>query len=488
MNKEIQKVNLLLDTIDSGLMNEETIGCFTYDYLVALLHITRQLENGQELYWNIKTYLESINIQRLHVQLEANEKVIVGFIANYASTWIGDDLYRLLERSEEFEPYVFLMPNHASGQRREEIMQEYSNHLSYFRTRNIHVLQTLDLDSGIQYTWEQIGIKPQLCIWLTPWFPLFGEGRFSLLAYPLNTIHTYIPYCFMIPDNEEGSFSYDQYDQLLHNITWKNFETCRIDIEIAKKYSFIKGRNAVYTGYPKMDAFYEESIDEEDLWDVLIKKTNNPKAKRIIYAPHHTVGKSEPIHFSTFAFNYMFMLEMAKKYQEKTVWVFKPHPQLKYKAIQEGIFSDIEGWRIYEQRWRDLKNAEVAEEGMYHRLFKGSDAMISDSVSFLAEYLYVHKPLLRLTRKGQYFNDFGKRLIKIHYSAEGTDKKKIENFLISVVLAENDEKREERERFFEENLDYRKEERKDAAVNILDQLYEIKRVETKRISFQRFVL
>lgn len=243
---------------------------------------------------------------------------------------------------------------------------------------------------------------------------------------------------------------------------------------MAKKYSFIKGRNTVYTGYPKMDAFYEEDIDEEDLWDALIKKADNPKAKRIIYAPHHTIGNNEPIHFSTFASNHMFMLEMAKKYQDKTVWVFKPHPQLKYKAVQEGIFPDIEGWRMYEQKWRGLKNAEVAKEGMYHKLFKGSDAMILDSISFLAEYLYVHKPLLRLTREGQYFNDFGKELIKIHYSAEGADKRAIEGFLTSVVLAENDVRKSERERFFENNLDYRKENGKNAAVNIFEQLKEIK--------------
>lgn len=93
MSREIQMVDLLLNTIDSGLMNGETIGCFTYDYLAALLHITRQLENGQELYWSIKAYLEDINIQRLRAQLKENKKVIVGFIANYASTWVGDEIY-----------------------------------------------------------------------------------------------------------------------------------------------------------------------------------------------------------------------------------------------------------------------------------------------------------------------------------------------------------------------------------------------------------
>lgn len=474
MDKKIQMVNLLLDTIEQGLMNAETIGCFTYDYLAALLNVSCRLEGGRELYREIKNYLERVNIQKLRTQLNHGERITVGFIANYASTWIGDELYHLLEQSNEFQPYIFLMPNHASGQSSQEVIEEYTNHLDYFRKRNLQVVQTLDLDSGFSFTWEQIGISPQLCIWLTPWSALFGAEQFDLQSYPLDTIHTYIPYCFMIPDNKEGDFVYDQYNQLLHNIAWKIFEENRIAVEMAGKYSFIGGEsNAIYTGYPKMDAFYKIEIDEEDPWDALIKKAENPKAKKIIYAPHHTLGEHEPIHFSTFASNYMLMLELAEKYQDETVWIFKPHPQLKYKAVQEGIFADSGEWTEYEQKWRKLKNADVMKEGMYHKLLQGSDAMILDSVSFLAEYMYVQKPLLRLRRDGQYFNDFGKQLVKVHYSADGTDEAAIEKFITDVVISGKDKRKEERRLFFEENLNYRKKMGKSAAENIFEQLKKI---------------
>ena len=45
--------------------------------------------------------------------------------------------------------------------------------------------------------------------------------------------------------------------------------------------------------------------------------------------------------------------------------------------------------------------------GEYRAYFASSDAMILDSVSFMAEYLYVHKPALFLTREGERFNEFG---------------------------------------------------------------------------------
>lgn len=459
-----QMVNQLLDAVDLGYMNEETIGKFSYCHLAVLMEMTMQMENGKAFYLKIKSYLENINIQRLRKQ----KKIIVGFIANYSSTWIGEGLYELLEKSERFEPYVFLIANH-NGQSEELIKEEYEQNLKFFQERNLRVVQTLDFNTGKQYTWEEIGVKPEICIWLTPWIDLFRE-HFHLLNYSLDTLHTYIPYGFMIAENENENFVYHQYNQYIHNVAWMNFEESQIAVDMAGKYAFVGSSNAVYTGYPKMDAFYEKQDAGGDIWSKLTERSGNPKAKRIIYAPHHTLDEQEPVHFSTFAANYKFMLELAEKYQNETVWVVKPHPQLKYKAIRAGIFADADEWNAYEQRWRNLKNAEIMEEGMYSKLFRDSDAMILDSVSFLAEYLYVHKPLLLLKRTGQFFNDFGKELKKIHYSADGADCHTIEEFIINVVLNENDKNREVRERFFENNLDYKKMGGKSAAENIYTQL------------------
>lgn len=457
-------VNQLLDGLDLGYLNENTIGKFFYAHLEALMNRVRQVENGKEFYLKIKTYLEDMNIRRLRRQ----EKITVGFIANYASTWIGDELYYLLEKSERFEPYVFLMSNH-NGQSQELMTEEYEKNLDYFKGKGLRVLGTLNPDTGEQYSWKEIGMKPEVCIWLSPWNDLFRD-HFQVQNYSLDTLHTYIPYGFMVAENKRGDFVYDQYDKTIHNVAWKNYEESRMAVEMAGKYAFAGSGSAVYTGYPKMDMFYENHENEADIWKKLTEKAGNPKAKKIIYAPHHTLEESEPVNFSTFAVNYMFMLEIAEKYNRETVWVFKPHPQLKYKAIRAGIFADPDEWNAYEQRWRNLKNAEIIEEGAYNRLFCGSDAMILDSVSFLAEYLYAHRPLLLLKRDGQFFNDFGKELMKIHYSADGGDYNAIEHFLTDVVLGENDENREKREIFFAANLDYRKAGGKSAAENIYMQL------------------
>lgn len=467
MGLQEQMVDILLDAIDSQYINEETIGQFTYNYLAALLEVTKSLDNGAELYLKIKRYLEDINIQRLRKK----EKIIVGFIANYSSTWIGDGLYRLLEESDRFEPYVFLISNH-NGQSDEMIKEEYIANLAFFKERNLRVIGTLDTESGRQYSWNEMGIKPEVCIWLTPWIDLF-RGDFYLLNYSMDTLHTYIPYGFMIAQNETGQFVYDQYNKLIHNLAWKLFEESQIARDMAEKYSFVKGTNAVYTGYPKMDDFYRERSGEKGIWDQLVEKSGNKNAKRIIYAPHHSINEKFTVNFSTFAYNYRVMLELAQKYKKETLWVVKPHPQLKYKAISAGIFKNEQEWNEYIDSWRKLENAEVMEAGAYDQLFWDSDAMILDSVSFLAEYLYVNKPVLLLGRDGQYFNDFGKMLIGIHYKADGRDEIGIEKYITDIVIAEKDANKETREHFFAEKLDYVKASGNLATKNIVNVLESI---------------
>lgn len=107
---------------------------------------------------------------------------------------------------------------------------------------------------------------------------------------------------------------------------------------------------------------------------------------------------------------------------------------------------------------------------MYNTLFCNSDAMILDSVSFLAEYLYVHKPLLFLKRSGQFFNNFGKELIKIHYNVDGTDFPGIERFVLDIILNDNDVNKEDREQFFREKMDYVHMTGKNASANIFEQI------------------
>ena len=70
----------------------------------------------------------------------------------------------------------------------------------------------------------------------------------------------------------------------------------------------------------------------------------------------------------------------------------------------------------------------MSAEESYLEIFATSDGMIMDSNSFLAEYMYVNKPLLFLTREEQTFNKLGRSIVDTYDQCDGRDYIGIESF------------------------------------------------------------
>ncbi|MGO4972132.1 hypothetical protein ACTQ56_09085 [[Clostridium] aminophilum] len=122
--------------------------------------------------------------------------------------------------------------------------------------------------------------------------------------------------------------------------------------------------------------------------------------------------------------------------------------------MQQGLFSSYEEYDRYFAAWNELPNARAIDESRYIDYFLTSDAMILDSSSFIGEYLYVQKPVLYLTRPEQGFTDLGEAVVNTYYRAPGWDLMEIERFITDVVLEGKDPLKNEREKVFEEYLDY----------------------------------
>lgn len=425
----------LLDAVDSGKLSDGEFGHLECRHMNALSHITRSMTNGRDLYLKLRKMVQEAAVSRLKKKSVIN----VAFMIHDSTVWIGDRLYKLFEQSERFEPYVYCLRRNVEKSY-DVLKDEYPHLTAFFRDKGFRTV--VSEGNGNQLNGINSPI-PDICIWLTPWVYDFDDS-FKMENFPLSTLHTYIPYGFNAAENKDGTYVDYDYNQDLHNILWKNFAKDRISLEDAPKYSYAN-TNGVYTGHPKMDGFFR-----------MTRRERADGKKLVIYAPHHSMWDKDTLRFSTFEYNYRFMLELAKKYSDKVAWVFKPHPILKVKVMLKGLFKNAEEWNAYLDEWRSLPDAEVVEEGMYTQLFIDSDAMIFDSVSFMTEYIFADKPALFLTRPEQYFSRLGKMVKDVHYTADGKDFKAIEDFLCNVVLDGNDTKKDERHRFFEENLDYRK--------------------------------
>lgn len=247
------------------------------------------------------------------------------------------------------------------------------------------------------------------------------------------------------------------YNKEFMNLCWRVYTETKTDYEEFIRYEALGGKNVRNSGYIKMDYFYDEhSYTEKDIrnmWGIPENRDANGY-KKVIIAPHFSVGDTNVLSFSTFDKNMYFYIYLAKKYKDSISFVFKPHPNLRNGLVKHGYMKSIDEYEAYLDEFRRLPNARVQEEGSYLELFDTSDAMIDDSISFVGEYLYTGKPMLFLERPEQRFNELGKKIIDAHYKVKGTDYYGIDTFLEDVVLAGNDTRKAIRQRVYEEELDY----------------------------------
>ena len=148
---------------------------------------------------------------------------------------------------------------------------------------------------------------------------------------------------------------------------------------------------------------------------------------------------------------------MAKKYADQIHFVLKPHPNLRTKSIRYGLFRSYDAYDAYIREWEALANTRFVDQEEYLDLFETSDGMIMDSASFLAEYMYVDKPLLFLTKEEQAFSELGEMMLEGYAKAPGEDYEAIDQFLQNVILGGQDQWKEKRAEIRNKELDYQKE-------------------------------
>lgn len=145
------------------------------------------------------------------------------------------------------------------------------------------------------------------------------------------------------------------------------------------------------------------------------------------------------------------MYDFAKAHPEIS-WVVKPHPRLLSTAISEKVFPSMEAFENYLKKWDNLPNAQIYLGTYYQAIFATSDGMIQDCASFIAEYQYVDKPMIFLTREGGKFNKLGEEILKVSYLVDGKDLDAIAAIMQRVFIEGDDYKAAERRAIFDKYL------------------------------------
>lgn len=319
-------------------------------------------------------------------KVKSKKKLKIIFYVSEKAKWSSDSLFRELKKYKNIEVNIAL-PFHISS-------ICYESNLRFFEKIDKDIIK-LNLTDGKPQS--LLDFEPDIVFYQQPW-----EIDESNLCENISKscLCAYIPYGYMLIESD-----YAHYYLPFHFSLWRYFaESAEHKKLLTRKNKFL-GQSTYNFGYPKIDIFKE--------------KTPSVKSqKTVIYAPHWSI-KGCHICYSTFDKNCWYFLEKAKSTPD-IEWIFKPHPILIQSVITQG-FMTCEEYCDYVREWENLPNAKVITDGNYMEEFLDTDALITDSVSFLAEYLPSKKPIVYLSNGSNVgFNIIAKKMMKDYYKVETT--------------------------------------------------------------------
>ncbi len=390
-----------------------------------------------------------LTLAKLRLKYLTKSKIKVCLFCSRISDWELDNLYNLLEQSGFFIPYIVLKPFMSQGH--EAMVRFMEQAYSELSSKGYRVIKTYEASSDTFINIKQT-LNPDIVFYTMYWLPHFHKNYYIDKFYSKISIFT--SYSFDCMEHPEVT------NFEINNMVDMYFMPCDLNKKWAQKNMYNKGKNVFVTGTPKLDPFFDSSYCPKDVW-----KTQTKPKKRVIWAPHHSD------HFPKWQYqcNSFYeicddMFKIAEKYRNDIQIAFKPHPMLKEKL---NALWGIETTQKYYDKWANLENGQL-EEGSFIDLFMTSDAMILDSLSFIAEYTAVNKPALFTIGKTSrvFLNPFGKDCFENLYIAKGNLTQEIEVFIQEVILEGNDYKKGQREAFIKENI--MPPHGKDASRNIYD--------------------
>ncbi len=383
------------------------------------------------LQYHILNKLKEMELKR---KIRAGKKVRVAFFLDTISKFSANSVYRIMSENPLFEPFILfgrleeksLYTDLGWKKYKEEyeslIEKGYKAYSLYDDNRNFVPVETF---------------KPDIIISTAPYLEFLCVSHLSNIYMNVNFLVCHMRYGFPISNSY-----YYLYNNRRINTTWKHFVFTREEYAELMRYSKDCGLNAVLTGYPKLDA-YAKPFDQCKIPEKL--DNGNPI---VIYAPHWTVVHNwEPNDWGSFDVYNKYFMNLLDRYPEIN-FVFRPHPSLQANLAQHNIMS-AEEFNDYAQKWGAKPNGMYYIDGEYIDLFRKSSLLITDSGSFIAEYLLSDNPCMYLVKpsrnKERFMDGFSmaaRKILETYYRCYNEND--IENYFKMIMEDKQDPMKEER--------------------------------------------
>ena len=380
----------------------------------------------------IKEILNSYEVieKKLREKIRDGDKVKVAFIVGLPSMFPAKPLVRVLTKSKYFLPSIIIVPDFRFGFQNAILNQKkcYDELREYCDI--IKMAPMVDID-------DDLPLNDLADIVFLPVPYEISHSKYNLI----NLIEA-----GLLPAIVNYGFFRSRFDRerliasIQYSLFWKVFCETKYNLQEFYHYSIIKGKNTILTGYCKMDDYrpYNHKINK----------------KTVLIAPHHSVdgGFNDVLALSNFEKYSDFFLELPDIYPEID-FIFRPHPAL-FLVMEKNDFWGKEKTDRYISEMRAKRNVRYSDGGDYFSDFSISDGIIQDCGSYLVEYFYTLKPQCYLLKSEkdieEKFVELGARCLEHCYIAY--DKNNILDFIDTVILEENDPKKNAREIFAKEEI------------------------------------
>ena len=347
--------------------------------------------------------LQENNVQQ---KLAHTRKITVAFIIHSLDIFPGKSVYHAMIDHKLFKPIVVLYDfNENQLGANHQLWQNYQHNLQELRQAGYHVYPGYDEQRNFI---PLETYQPDIVFVCNPNLDGFNLSL-SNTYLNLHFLTCYLNYGFDVVNN----YIYHYNNQPI-NAAWKYFVSTREDYDELLKYSVDYGLNAVLSGHTKLDD-YQKPLAECHL----PKKIDNHQPI-IIYAPHHSIHSTwTTSNLATFHLYHQQFFQLAKNHPHYN-FVYKPHPLLANTVVAQKVMSAAQ-YQQYLDDWRHLPNGLVVTDE-YIDLFRHSDLLITDSGSFIGEWLPTKKPCLYLVNperdQATYldgFSPFAQKILHTYY-------------------------------------------------------------------------
>ena len=381
----------------------------------------KKLQRYLLLYLKFKTPYYKIRQHKRIKLIKGKGYANVLFIASSLAMWRYQEVYKLMCKEKCFKTMIIILPyNTFSEHEKARNVVQLKN---YFKEQNIKFTDgsapDFDCDEWIKTNNPDIIFYPQ------QYGGIFGNAFENNRL--MDRLVCQIPYAL------DTIYAEWIYNTFLTNNAWKLFYQTEYHLNEAKSLAANQAKNVEVVGEPHMDEY--KLATHVNPW----KDCGRP-LKKVIWAPHFSINDNPWLHRPGFLELAEPMLKLAKDYEGRSQFAFKPHPRLKSELY------NAEGWGkektdAYYQAWADLVNGQV-ETGSFIDLFYHSDAMIHNCGSFTAEYIISGHPVMFFThnvedvRSNQ--NSLGKDCLDCHYIGQSIED--IQHFIEETVIKGYDPK------------------------------------------------